>query len=709
MIHTKPEKYMEVLFMGKKGEAVKNTNKKATKQKGLSIYLTLVLFALLPMVLSIVVTLIINLGEASKELKQVTNNSMLGVIEGTGEGLDYSIETSESTVKAFASSPVVIDCLKNPTDTAKQELAQQYTSDFFSKLEGWEGIYIADWGSTVLTHPAPPVVGKTMREGDALKSLQDSMLSADNGIYNVGIITSPASGELIISMYCPVFDGDTPIGYVGAGTFLGPIAERYTDVSSLGLPSAYTYVVDKNSTMIFHPDSSKIGNPVENEVVKGLIADIQAGNHPAPKCVTYLYKGTNKFAAYFVGRDEAYVAVLTADEKDATVKIDELIVVSLIAAVVLVVAFMIIAILVARLIATPLQQIAGFTSRVSNGKLNAKLNAKSHIIEISQIITAAKALRESLLGITGGINGGMTNLDGDMNSITTSVSTCSEAIGGVTTAIDGIAKGAMEMAESIQNTATSMADVGDEVENIKALAESAKANADDVMKISDIARGNLENLLSANNSTVTISSEVVDGITDTGRAIAEISEAANVITEIASQTNLLSLNASIEAARAGEAGRGFAVVAQEIQKLAEQSNTSASEIQDIIANIVEKSNNNTILVEKIQESINNEGKVLAEVQQSFNDVTECIDITSGNIDDILGRAINLDRSKDAVLDEISTLSSISEENAASCEETTASIQEVNATMESIANESKDTLDISTKLKDDISYFDLTEE
>ncbi len=669
-------------------------------------YGTLVMFALIPMVVAIVATLIINLTMSSREIVELSNNSMLALVEGVGEGLNDHFDSGEEIVKAFASSPVVTNCLKNPNDASAKSAAQAYTVDFFSELDGWEGIYIADWNSTVLTHPAEPVIGKTMREGDALKSLQDSMTSAKNGIYNVGIITSPASGELIVSMYCPVYDGSTPIGYVGAGTFIKNAAEKYTDVSSLNLKSAYTYIVDTDGVMVYHPDESKIGNPVENSVVKGLVAEMQAGNHPAAKCVEYEYKGSSKYAAYFVGVNEAYVAVITADADDVTGATKQLLVISIIAAVALVAIFTVVALMVGKLIATPLKKIAEFTQALTEGKLNSRLSARSHVAEIIVIIDAAKKLRESLTSITGGINGGMTDLDGDMNTITDSVNSCTETMGSVTSAIDEIAKGAMEMAESIQSTSSNMNEVGIEINNIKNLAENAKSNADDVIKISNVAKSNLQSLLEANNDTVNISADVVDGINATGKAIQNISEAANVITEIAEQTNLLSLNASIEAARAGEAGKGFAVVAQEIQKLAEQSNTSASEIKEVIADIISKSNNNSMLVGKIQESINNEGKVLAEVQGSFNEVTGCIDVTSDNINDILGRAIALDKSKDAVLDEITTLSSISQENAASCEETTASIQLVNETIESIANDSQNTLGISHKLKDDISYFQL---
>ena len=168
----------------------------------------------------------------------------------------------------------------------------------------------------------------------------------------------------------------------------------------------------------------------------------------------------------------------------------------------------------------------------------------------------------------------------------------------------------------------------------------------------------------------------------------------------------MALNASIEAARAGEAGKGFAVVASSIQSLAGESDNSAKEIQNIINEIILKSQNNVQLANEIKNAIDSEGDALVTVSDSFDKVSDKIQITVDTIHNISTESDVLNQDKGKVLDEMSSLSSISKANTASCQETTASIEELRKNIEMINIQATDTDNIAEELKESVAYFKL---
>ena len=493
--------------------------------------------------------------------------------------------------------------------------------DCFSSVGNMEAIYISSWDSTTLTHPIDSAIGKPTREGDRLISLHEKMLASD-GVYNTGILTSPATGKQVVSMYVPVFDDkNNPIGFVGAALYIDDVAKKFSDTTSMGYDSMYVYTVNgHNGTMIQHPDEQKIGQPVENEAVKQVLAKIENNEKIEPGIVSYEFRGQNKYAAYFVGKDNSYITVLTVDEKDVLEEINKLSGVCIAIAIALVAVFGIITFIFSKRISAPFKKLDEFTRELANGNLNADIETTAKIKEVSSIIESSNILKSTMKRVLSNIHTSMEELDHNMVDVDASISKCSKAISGVSTAIDGISTSATSMAESVQTTATNMVSVGDNITDIQESVGYAKKNADEVCVISTEVKENIDKLIQANKNTIQISQEVVKGITESNEAVKSINMANDVITSIASQTNLLSLNASIEAARAGEQGKGFAVVANEIKTLAEQSTESAQEIRNIITNLVQKFGVSTELVEKIQESVTIEGDVLDGVQQSFNKV-----------------------------------------------------------------------------------------
>lgn len=681
--------------------------KEKNKKRIINFSKVLVAFSITPMIVSTVIILAMLISTSCKVIEDIAKDSMLSLVKETGADFESYIQNGEATLDNFAKSPIVVEFLQNQKDATLQVEAQEYTMECFNLAGNMEAIYISNWDSTTLIHPVESAIGSPTREGERLKALQDSMLAA-GGVYNTGVMKSPATGNQVVSMYAPVFDDKkNPIGYVGATLYISDVAEMFSDTSSMGFDSMYVYTVNgHDGTMIQHPDEEKIGQPVENEAVKQILVRISNNEKVEPGIISYEFRGQNKYAAYFAGKNNDYITVLTVDERDVLRDINKLARICLVTAIVLMFVFVIFALILANKMATPLKNLDAFTRELATGNLNADIETSAKVKEINSIIESANLLKSSMKSVLSNIHTSMDELDCNMVGVDESIEECNNAVSGVSTAIDGISDGAFSMSKSVQTTAINMENIGDNITNIQTSVKSAKENADEVSKISTALRDNLNNLIEANRNTIEISQEVVKGISESNEAVKAINMATDVITGIASQTNLLSLNASIEAARAGDQGKGFAVVASEIQTLAEQSTKSAQEIRDIISNLVQKFGISTDLVEKIKDSITIEGDVLDNVQGSFNDVTCSMNQTSENINDIYGKTNELSIAKDNIINEVSNLSAIAQQNAASCEEATAVIGSINDTIEKINHSSKDTVHLAKKLKQEVDYFNI---
>lgn len=216
----------------------------------------------------------------------------------------------------------------------------------------------------------------------------------------------------------------------------------------------------------------------------------------------------------------------------------------------------------------------------------------------------------------------------------------------------------------------------------------------------------MQELSESNDRTTAAIERIAKQIRMTNASIEKIGAAATLITSIADQTSLLSLNASIESARAGEAGRGFAVVAGEIQKLAVQSDEAAAEIQQIIDTLLSESEQTMVVMQEAEGLVAEQQQKLNDTKSRFNEVSDGISVSREGTNIIRGNADSCDQARAQVVDVISNLSAISQENAASAEETTASMEELNATINMLAEAAGNLKVLSEELNEEMNFFQM---
>ena len=675
------------------------------KSRTISFYTILLLLVLVPTITVSISLSIVMYNMTSREIRDSMNNSMVSYITEMGIAYDNTTETAKTIMRTFASNPDVISYLKNQDDTELGEKVQEYTKNYFGQLDGWEGIYLASWESKVLSHPTDSVVGRVMREGDRLKQLQDSMLSSD-GVYNVGIINSRASGQLIMSMYMPVMDGNVPLGYVGAGTYVHDNIRPLDNADNIGLESAYTYVVDNQGTILYHPDSGKVGGMSENEALLEVLANLGNADSKNTGTISYVYNGVKKHAAYYVGEEQHYVAVFTADDREILTNTKRNLNIMVISAGVLILFFSALAFIISKLIVKPLKKMVKVIEALSKGNTDVNTDVRTMVTESRNIRDSATDFKGALREALGAVKNASLVLKDSIDDVRAKTVDNTDKVNQINTAISEISQTSQNVAQNAQDITEQTITLSDKIDILfKNVAELDKS-AGLIKTNNENAAAQMSIVMAAAQSSVDAVDGIAEKIQETNLAIDEISKCVSVIEEISSQTNLLSLNASIEAARAGEAGKGFAVVAEEIRHLSDSTAESAQEIKQIIEKVVKLSEATVDYANKVVKTTEEEQQNISDTQQQFAILSDAVTNSLDNIYDIKNVTDILENIKSHLVTATSNLGAIAEELGASAQEASANCHTVAQTCNDTELSTRMMQKADKDMMDDIEFFKL---
>lgn len=482
------------------------------------------------------------------------------------------------------------------------------------------------------------------------------------------------------------------------------------NVSINGVDSSYAYIVTSDGTMVYHPSEDKIGQPVENEIIKGIISDMKAGNEiDKHAVVSYKFNGTTKYAAYYITAGNEAVLVISADKADMMSSLTYILQASVICGVFIFIVCGIISYFAAAKMTKPLLEITAVINRFST--LNLAESPTTQRIskrkdETGEIARAIAALRQQLADIVSQIQEQSAKLYNASNELDLNASHTSETVGNVESAVNEIATGATSQASETQKATDNIVDMGTMIEHTNAKVENLNATAALMKQSSDEASQTLTELDAINQKAIQSIDIIYEQTNTTNASALKIKEATSLISSIAEETNLLSLNASIEAARAGDAGRGFAVVASQIQKLAEQSDNSARQIDDIIHVLLEDSQKAVETMNEVKTIMQQQSDNVAKTGTVFAQVRDGIGDSIQGMDEIADRTTHLDEARSSVIDVVQSLTAIAQQNAASTQETSASVIEVGNTMQEISTNAKELKEIATILEDNMNSFKL---
>lgn len=481
-------------------------------------------------------------------------------------------------------------------------------------------------------------------------------------------------------------------------------AKSLSDVKLEGIDSSYVYVVKNDGTMLYHPTQEKVGQPVENAVIKGVVQQLQDGTKPDTAVVEYVFNGTTKYSAYTILNNEN-ILVLTADESEALSGITVVTGVAIGISAIVVLLAIIICFIVGRRLMRPLVKVSTIIEEIANGDINADFGmVKESNDEIGLIIEKMKELTQSLGNIVGRIRNSSDTMSANSYELNDTSSQTLAANNEISKAVEDVAEGSTGMASSISKINENLEEMSRETKDINESVNEIKNQTTAVQDSSKIMNDKVKSMQDSSHKMDDGISAISKRIETVNTTVDKVSNIVSVIEEISSETNLLSLNASIEAARAGDAGKGFAVVAQEIRVLSDNTNTELENIKQIISSLVEECRYCVQASGTIVEDNAKQKEEIKAVLDEFGSLDEQIQKTAEKADEIEELVTAMIELNDDITKSSNSLTDVSAANAAATEEMNANIEELNAMMNGVSEMAGHMNDESDGLKEALSFF-----
>lgn len=468
--------------------------------------------------------------------------------------------------------------------------------------------------------------------------------------------------------------------------------------------SSYVYLVNEQGTMLYHPTEEKVGQPVENEVVRGLVEQLHNGEHPENAVVEYKFNGTVKYAAYYIMSNNDIV-VVSADEDDALSGINRITQLATSVLVGIVIIMCIVAYVIGKWIAKPLVKLSSAVEEIAEGNLSVSFDGiKDSNDEIGLIKTRMQHMTAMLSDIVEKIRTASDHMTTSSTELDETSEQTLSANGEISRAVQDVAEGSTNMATSILDINDNLGTMSSETQVIDSSVHEIKQQAAIVQESSQLMSEKMRNMQQSSARMDAGIATISDRIQKVNEVVDRVSQIVSVIEDISGQTNLLSLNASIEAARAGDAGRGFAVVAEEIRVLSDNTSEQLENIKNIISELISECSECVKASENIVADNATQKEEIGYVLSEFGTLDEQIGLTADKAEEIKQLVETMVELNGNITTSSGGLTDVSSANAAATEEMTANIEELNAMMHGVADMAGQMHAQSEELNQALQYF-----